>query len=88
MKVYHLNCGILHTPPNPQTIDDHPVSALTTLRAEDDRLRRTSLAALRRISQDPSAKVELFGYHDLSEFPPGTSGASQTIASKLPPMAS
>lgn len=52
--------------------DDHPVSGLAALRADDDAIRRTSLAALRRIDRDHAAEVELFGYHDFSEFPPGS----------------
>jgi glyoxylase-like metal-dependent hydrolase (beta-lactamase superfamily II) len=46
--------------------DDHPVSALAAMRAEDDGLRRASLAELRRL-----VKVDLVGYHDFSEFPTG-----------------
>ncbi|MFO0848458.1 MAG: MBL fold metallo-hydrolase [Gemmataceae bacterium] len=52
--------------------DDHPVSALATLRADDDAARRDSLAALRRLARDHAAEVELFGYHDFTEFPPGS----------------
>jgi glyoxylase-like metal-dependent hydrolase (beta-lactamase superfamily II) len=49
--------------------DDHPVSALAAARADDDGLRRKSLAALRRLAQDHSQDVEMFGYHDFTEFP-------------------
>lgn len=52
--------------------DDHPVSALAALRADDDAMRRESLAVLRRLARDHGAEVELFGYHDFSEFPPGS----------------
>jgi glyoxylase-like metal-dependent hydrolase (beta-lactamase superfamily II) len=52
--------------------DDHPVSALAAARADDDRLRRAHLAELRRLARDHGAEVELFGYHDFTEFPPGT----------------
>lgn len=51
--------------------DDHPVSALAALRADDDVARRASLAALRRLSRDHAGEVELFGYHDFTEFPTG-----------------
>ena len=51
--------------------DDHPVSALAAQRADDDGLRRASLAHLRRLARDHAAEVELFGYHDFTEFPPG-----------------
>jgi glyoxylase-like metal-dependent hydrolase (beta-lactamase superfamily II) len=53
------------------TTDDHPVSALAAQRADDDALRRESLAVLRRIDRDHGTGVELFGYHDFTEFPPG-----------------
>jgi glyoxylase-like metal-dependent hydrolase (beta-lactamase superfamily II) len=52
--------------------DDHPVSALASLRADDDACRRASLAELRRLVRDHGSDVELIGYHDLGEFPPGT----------------
>jgi glyoxylase-like metal-dependent hydrolase (beta-lactamase superfamily II) len=52
--------------------DDHPVSALAAMRAEDDGLRRESLAGLRRLARDHAGEVEMFGYHDFTEFPPGT----------------
>jgi glyoxylase-like metal-dependent hydrolase (beta-lactamase superfamily II) len=51
------------------TTDDHPVSALTAQRAEDDALRRSSLAQLRRLARDHGAEIELLGYHDFTEFP-------------------
>lgn len=54
--------------------DDHPVSALARLRADDDDQRRASLAALRRLSRDHGDAVALFGYHDFSEFPAGSAG--------------
>ncbi len=49
--------------------DDHPVSALATLRADDDGLRRASLTALRRLARDHESEIEMFGYHDFTEFP-------------------
>ncbi|MBI1345936.1 MBL fold metallo-hydrolase [bacterium] len=51
------------------TTDDHPVSALATLRAEDDAQRRRSLSNLRRLVQLHGTEVELCGYHDFTEFP-------------------
>lgn len=53
------------------TEDDHPVSRLAALRAEDDAQRRESLNAIRRLARDHAGEVELFGYHDFSEFPVG-----------------
>ena len=53
------------------TTDDHPVSALTAQRADDDAQRRSSLAQLRRLARDHGGEIELFGYHDFTEFPPG-----------------
>jgi len=51
--------------------DDHPVTALASQRADDDGLRRASLAELRRLMRDHPSEIELFGYHDLTEFPSG-----------------
>jgi glyoxylase-like metal-dependent hydrolase (beta-lactamase superfamily II) len=55
--------------------DEHPVSALAAARADDDALRRASLAALRALARDRAAEVELFGYHDFTEFPAGSAPA-------------
>lgn len=49
--------------------DDHPISALTTQRADDDALRRTSLDQIRRLLRNHADQIDLFGYHDPSEFP-------------------
>ena len=49
--------------------DDHPVSALAAQRADDDALRRESLEQLRRLARDYQIDVEMFGYHDFTEFP-------------------
>jgi glyoxylase-like metal-dependent hydrolase (beta-lactamase superfamily II) len=51
--------------------DDHPVSALTTLRADDNARRIASLEHLRRLDRDHQDEITLFGYHDFTEFPPG-----------------
>jgi glyoxylase-like metal-dependent hydrolase (beta-lactamase superfamily II) len=51
--------------------DDHPISALTRARAVDDGRRRTSLEHLRRLARDHADEIEMFGYHDFGEFPPG-----------------
>jgi glyoxylase-like metal-dependent hydrolase (beta-lactamase superfamily II) len=51
--------------------DDHPVSALAAQRADDDSRRRESLAHLRRLARDHRDEIDLFGYHDFSEFPAG-----------------
>jgi len=53
------------------TTDDHPVSQLTRQRAEDDSLRRVSLEHLRRLARDHAGEIDLFGYHDPTEFPGG-----------------
>jgi glyoxylase-like metal-dependent hydrolase (beta-lactamase superfamily II) len=50
--------------------DDHPVSALTAQRADDNAKRAASLEHLRRLARDHAAEVDLFGYHDFAEFPP------------------
>lgn len=51
------------------TTDDHPVSTLATLRADDNELRHQSLSQLRRLHADHGREVRMFGYHDFSEFP-------------------
>lgn len=55
------------------TDDDHPAATLAAARADDDALRRGSLAELRRIIRDHSNEVDLIGYHDFTEFPSGAS---------------
>jgi len=49
--------------------DDHPVSALASMRADNDEQRRSSLAELRRLARDHATEIEMFGYHDFTEFP-------------------
>lgn len=49
--------------------DDHPVSALARLRAEDDAMRRESLEVLRRLARHHGDEIEMLGYHDFTEFP-------------------
>ena len=49
--------------------DNHPISALATLAADDDAQRRTSLLGLRRLAREHGSEVEMFGYHDFTEFP-------------------
>lgn len=51
------------------TTDDHPVSALASQRADDDAQRRASLATLRHLAREHGSEIELFGYHDFTEFP-------------------
>ena len=53
------------------TADDHPVSKLAALRAEDDTQRLRSLDSVRRLALDHAGEVEVFGYHDFSELPVG-----------------
>ena len=52
------------------TTDDHPVSQLAALRADDDTARRATLDHLRRLHRNRAGEVILFGYHDFTEFPP------------------
>ncbi len=54
------------------TTDDHPVSTLARLRAENDGARLASLSLLRELSRSHCEEVALFGYHDFSEFPAGS----------------
>src|SRR5262249_51073131 len=51
------------------TSDDHPVSRLTSQRADDDARRRASLEDLRRLARDHGDEIDLLGYHDVGEFP-------------------
>ena len=51
--------------------DDHPVSLLASRRAEDDARRWAALEQLRRLAHEHRDEVEMFGYHDPSEFPAG-----------------
>lgn len=52
------------------TTDDHPVSALTAQRADNNAWRLASLEHVRRLARDHEDEIELFGYHDTTEFPP------------------
>jgi glyoxylase-like metal-dependent hydrolase (beta-lactamase superfamily II) len=49
--------------------DDHPVSQLSSARADDDARRREGLEEIRRLLRDHRDEVTLFGYHDPDEFP-------------------
>jgi glyoxylase-like metal-dependent hydrolase (beta-lactamase superfamily II) len=49
------------------TEDDHPVSAMAAQRADDDPLRKASLAELRRLFHEHGDQIEMFGYHDIGE---------------------
>lgn len=48
--------------------EDHPVSTLAAMRAENDVLRLESLNAIRRLARERGGEVDVFGYHDFSEF--------------------
>ncbi|QEL20231.1 MBL fold metallo-hydrolase [Limnoglobus roseus] len=49
--------------------DDHPVSRLAALRADDNAQRMANLDHLRRLARDHAGEISLFGYHDFTEFP-------------------
>lgn len=49
--------------------DDHPVSLLAALRADDDALRRRSLGEIRRVAREHRGQIDFFGYHDVGELP-------------------
>lgn len=52
-----------------ETFDEnHPVSELTTVRAEDNEARRRSLEEIKHLMRDHSNEIEIFGYHDEMEF--------------------
>lgn len=46
---------------------DHPVHELAEMRADDNNLRIDTLEKIRRLMQD-HPEIEIFGYHDISEF--------------------
>lgn len=46
---------------------DHPVHELAEMRADDNKLRIDTLEKIRRLMQD-HPEIEIFGYHDISEF--------------------
>lgn len=58
---YYLRAELTH--------QNHPVSALAAQRADDDRLRHSSLAELRRLFLRHGDEIEMFGYHDIDELP-------------------
>ena len=51
------------------TTDDHPVSQLAALRADDDALRRATLDRVRQVFRQAGDEVDMVGYHDFGEFP-------------------
>ncbi len=51
------------------TDEKHRVAELASQRADDDALRRASLAELRRLHREHSDQVHMFGYHDALELP-------------------
>jgi glyoxylase-like metal-dependent hydrolase (beta-lactamase superfamily II) len=55
--------------------DEHPVSELARLRAEDDDARRRSLGLLRKSIHEHGSEVDLCGYHDRGELPSGGQSA-------------
>ena len=61
--------------------DDHPVSLLAAQRADDDGRRRESLEQLRRLARDHRDEIDMFGYHDPTEFPPGEGDRPGAVAS-------
>jgi glyoxylase-like metal-dependent hydrolase (beta-lactamase superfamily II) len=51
------------------TTDDHPVSMLAAQRADDNVQWKASLEHVRRLARDHRDEIDLFGYHDPTEFP-------------------
>ena len=49
--------------------DEHPVSVLAAQRADHDDQRNASLEHVRRLAGEHRNEIDLFGYHDPSEFP-------------------
>jgi glyoxylase-like metal-dependent hydrolase (beta-lactamase superfamily II) len=48
--------------------DDHPVSALAAMMADDDFQRRVSLHRLRDLAESGQTNLAMVGYHDFGEF--------------------
>ncbi len=48
-------------------VEDHPVSQLAAMRADDNELRKKSLEQIKRLSSGLD-EIEIFSYHDPSEF--------------------
>jgi glyoxylase-like metal-dependent hydrolase (beta-lactamase superfamily II) len=51
--------------------DDHPVSQLAQLRADNNEQRLQNLEQLRRLHRDHADEITLYGYHDPEEVPGG-----------------
>lgn len=62
------------------TTDDHPVSKLAAMRADDDASRIENLQHLRRLLREHRDEVDLFGYHDFTEFPAENSAAHGSLS--------
>ena len=48
--------------------ENHPVSMLAQLNAENNEARLHSLRRIKRLAYEESEQILLFGYHDYSEF--------------------
>ncbi|MCA9038226.1 MAG: MBL fold metallo-hydrolase [Planctomycetaceae bacterium] len=51
------------------TNENHPVSQLATLRADNNELRIQSLGKLRQLTRQSGFDLTYFGYHDVTELP-------------------
>lgn len=49
-------------------VDDHPVTKLASIRAEDETARINSLAAIKNLVKSHQSEIDFFGYHDFAEF--------------------
>jgi glyoxylase-like metal-dependent hydrolase (beta-lactamase superfamily II) len=49
--------------------ENHPITELAALRAEDNSQRLKSLDKIKNVFRKHAGTVEVFGYHDPSEFP-------------------
>ncbi len=48
--------------------NDHPVTQLATMRADDNKLRIESLNKIKELIKEHKDEIEIFGYHDSTEF--------------------
>lgn len=53
------------------TTENHPIDGLASLRADDNDRRVDSLNLLRNLARRDDIELTYFGYHDLTELPPG-----------------
>ncbi|MBL8892743.1 MAG: MBL fold metallo-hydrolase [Planctomycetaceae bacterium] len=74
VAIHHNGAWIIHVGDayylrDELTNEDHPISGLATLRADNNKLRKESLEKLRQLTRRTDVDLTYFGYHDISELP-------------------